>query len=57
MTEPGPQDRPENREVENEELRPGADGEPPRPAREPPGGRVPPPEETMTDPATGEPND
>lgn len=51
------QNRPENREVENEELRPAGDGEPPRPATEPRGGRVPPSGETLTDPATGEPND
>ncbi|MDQ0466460.1 hypothetical protein QO010_004253 [Caulobacter ginsengisoli] len=29
--------RPKNREVENENLRPGTDGKPPRPATEPPG--------------------
>lgn len=56
MTDPGPHDRPENREVENEELRPARDGEPPRPATEPDDGAVPPPGETLTDPATGEPN-
>lgn len=57
MTEPGPQDRPDNREVENEELRPGRDGEPPRPATEPAGGDPGTPDETLTDPSTGEPND
>lgn len=49
--------RPESRETENEDLRPDADGRPPRPATEPkgsegssnPGG-------TATDPATGKPN-
>ena len=50
-------DRPENRETENENLKPAGDGEPPRPATEPSGadgssnsG------ETATDPATGEQN-
>ena len=48
--------RPDNREVENENLRrPPREGEPPRPATEPPGGKTPTPEETKTDPATGEP--
>jgi hypothetical protein len=31
------QARPDSREVENENLRPGRDGEPPRPATEPVG--------------------
>ena len=47
--------RPNNREVENEDLRPAGEGEPPRPASEPRGaerhqGK------TATDPATGAPN-
>ena len=53
MTQPDP--RPDNREVENENQNPDGDGHPPRPATEPAGGKVPPPEETETDPATGEP--
>ena len=49
--------RPDNREVENEELRkPAREGEPPRPATEPVGGDPGLPEETLTDPETGEPN-
>ncbi|HYE45545.1 MAG TPA: hypothetical protein VEA44_07190 [Caulobacter sp.] len=47
--------RPNNREVENEDLRPAGDGKAPRPASEPPGsegssdsGR------TATDPGSGE---
>lgn len=35
MTDP----RPDNREVENENLRPGPDGEAPRPATEPAGSK------------------
>lgn len=53
--------RPEDRSVENEELRvPAKEGEPPRPATEPPGSEgssTPDPDKTETDPATGEPND
>jgi hypothetical protein len=56
MSAATPTDRPDNREVENENLRPGRDGRPPRPATEPKGAqgssRNP---ETLTDPATGEP--
>ena len=47
--------RPDNREVENENQKPDGEGHPPRPATEPAGGQVTPPEETDTDPATGEP--
>lgn len=50
-------ERPNNREVENENLKPAEPGRPPRPATEPAGGRggsnTP---ETATDPATGTPN-
>lgn len=50
-------DRPENRETENENLKPAADGEPPRPATEPPGAEGSSNSgETATDPATGEQN-
>ncbi len=54
MTEP----RPKNRSVENEELRrPPREGQPPRPATEPPGGETSSNSgETETDPATGEEN-
>lgn len=47
--------RPENRETENENLRPGKPGEPPRPATEPAGskGSVQTPK-TDTDPGSGE---
>ncbi len=48
-------DRPNNREVENEDLRPAGDGKPPRPATEPKGAE-PRQTETLTDPATGAPN-
>lgn len=48
--------RPDNREVENENLKPDGEGKPPRPATEPAGGKRPVPDETETDPATGEPN-
>lgn len=44
--------RPDNREVEHEMEKPAGEGHPPRPATEPHPGRV--PEETATDPATGE---
>jgi len=45
-------DRPDNREVENENLRADGEGRPPRPATEPAGaqGRQ---AKTMTDPSTG----
>ena len=52
MTQP----RSGDRAVENENQKPDGDGKPPRPATEPAGGKVPPPEETETDPATGEPS-
>ncbi len=47
--------RPDNRETENENLRPAGDGKPPRPATEPPGSRgsVQTPK-TETDPGSGE---
>lgn len=50
--------RPSNRETENENQRtPVHEGEPPRPATEPPGaGGSSNPGSTETDPATGEPN-
>lgn len=49
--------RPDNREVENENQRPPTrEGEPPRPATEPRGGRVRTPKATETDPATGKPS-
>lgn len=48
--------RPDNREIENENLRPAGDGKPPRPATEPPGAehsqKSP---KTKTDPGSGEP--
>jgi hypothetical protein len=47
--------RPKNREVENENLRPGPKGQPPRPATEPPGSagssRS---DKTRSDPGSGE---
>jgi len=49
--------RPDDRKVENENLRPGKDGEPPRPATEPRGSEGSSNSgETQTDPATGEEN-
>lgn len=49
-----PSERPSNREVENENLRPARDGKAPRPATEPGGGesstKSP---ETRTDPGSG----
>jgi len=49
--------RPDNRSVENEDQRPGKDGEPPRPATEPRGSEGSSNSgETETDPATGEEN-
>ena len=51
-------ERPKNREVENEDLRPAADGGPPRPATEPKGARAAKDNpHTRTDPGTGEPKD
>ena len=51
--------RPKNREVENQDLRPPAqEGEPPRAATEPPGSEWSvQSEETMTDPVSGEPRE
>ena len=59
MSKPAPKERPHNREVENENLRPPArEGEAPRPATEPPGSawsqRS---EELETDPGSGQPVD
>jgi hypothetical protein len=49
--------RPDNREVENENLRPQGAGQPPRPATEPPGGeRSQNSGKTLTDPGSGAPN-
>jgi len=48
--------RPDNREVENENLRPGRPGEPPRPATEPPGAAWSQKGGTGTDPGTGAPH-
>lgn len=58
MTDPRPDDRPDNRKVENENQRsPSRDGEPPRPATEPRGSEGSSNSgETATDPATGEEN-
>lgn len=54
MTDPT---RPDNRETENENQRPGKDGQPPRPSTEPTGaGDSSNSGETATDPATGKPN-
>lgn len=51
---PNPDDRrPDNREVENENLRPAGEGKPPRPATEKPGGHAP-SDKTATDPGSGE---
>ena len=47
--------RPDNREVEYENLRPGRPGEPPRPATEPAGAAWSQKGETATDPGTGAP--
>ena len=57
MADPRTDARPDNREVENENLRPGKDGEAPRPATEPKGAR--PSQDsgqTATDPGSGEPS-
>ena len=58
MTDPRPEDRPDNRKVENENQRtPAHEGEPPRPATEPRGSESSSNSgETATDPATGEEN-
>jgi hypothetical protein len=54
MTSPN---RPKDKAVENENLRPGPKGEPPRPATEPRGSEGSSNSgETATDPATGEEN-
>ena len=56
MTSPSTE-RPKNREVENENLRPRRDGQPPRPSTEPPGAAPSQQsDETLTDPGTGAPN-
>ena len=47
--------RPDNREVENENLRPEKDGEPPRPATEPKGAKDSQDGNTRTDPGSGAP--
>ena len=57
MTDARPEDRPDNRKVENENMRPDKDGQPPRPATEPKGSEGSSNSgETATDPATGEEN-
>lgn len=57
MTNARSDDRPDDRKVENENLRPDADGQPPRPATEPKGSEGSSNSgETATDPATGEEN-
>ncbi|WP_295224137.1 hypothetical protein [uncultured Brevundimonas sp.] len=49
--------RPDSQAVENENLRPDGEGQPPRPATEPKGSKESSNSgETETDPATGEPN-
>ena len=48
-------ERPDNLAVENEDLRSGGEGKPPRPATEPKGAESR-QSKTMTDPATGAPN-
>lgn len=49
--------RPTSHETENENQRPGRDGQPPRPATEPSGSEGSSnPGDTATDPATGKPN-
>mgnify|MGYP001547747511 CR=1 FL=1 len=53
MTSRTPQSRPDNRETENENLKPGS---PPRPATEPKGAEgSSKTSKTLTDPATGAP--
>lgn len=57
MTQPTTPNRPKDRATENENLRPDADGQPPRPATEPAGSEGSSNSgETATDPATGEEN-
>lgn len=47
--------RPKNRDVENENLRPGGEGRPPRPATEPPGSEdSSQTDKTRSDPGSGE---
>lgn len=54
MTDRRPENRPDNREVENENLRPSKDGQPPRPATEPKGSKSSQDSgETATDPGSG----
>ena len=54
MPDTKPASRPDNRETENENLKPGS---PPRPASEPSGSEgSSETDKTMTDPATGTPN-
>ncbi len=50
---PNPDDRPNNREVENENLRPAGDGKPPRPATEKAGAK-PLQGDTAADPGSGQ---
>ena len=59
MTHARPETRPDNRQVENENQRtPATEGQPPRPANEPPGSEGSSNSgETAVDPATGTPND
>jgi hypothetical protein len=48
-------DRPDNREVENENLKPAGEGQPPRPATEPAGSKASNgSDKTRTDPGSGE---
>ena len=49
-----PEARPDNREVENENLKPAGDGQPPRPATEPAGAKdSQQSDKTKTDPGSG----
>ncbi len=59
MPRPSEPDRPQNREVENENLRPpDKAGNPPRPATEPPGSKwSQDTNETRTDPGSGQGHD
>jgi len=55
MTDAHPSSRPDNREVENENLRPDRTGGPPRPATEPPGAKASQNSgKTATDPGSGQ---
>ncbi len=55
MTDAHASQRPDNREVENENLRPARSGEPPRPATEPPGAKTSQNSgKTATDPGSGQ---